>query len=517
LVIAESLDRFSRDQEHIAAFYKLMSFAGISVVTLAEGTITELHVGLKGTMSALFLKDLAKKTHRGLEGRVRAGRSAGGISYGYRVSGQVRADGSAPTGLRLIEETEAAVVRRVFADYVGGLSPRKIARALNNANIPGPRRGRWTASLILGNASRETGILRNRLYAGELVWNRQHFIKDPTSGKRVARPNSRSDWIIEPVPALTIVEPVLWDAAQQRLEAGRSIVTDRRDRVQSEDDVSRPRSTRGARLVAARRPLWLLSGLVRCGTCGGGMTVVGEHGRLGCANHRERDTCDNRRTVPRDRILARVLTGLKHRLLAPELVEAFVAEYIAEVNLANRNATSRRSQLQTDLARVEKQMRMMVQTIADTGDSRTLVEALRNLEQRQDGLKAEIDAAGMPEALPALHPNLAQVYRQKVERLEQALHDPAASAAAVEALRSLIDAIVVHPGERRGEVSLELRGDLAAFLYLADDEPAAPIQQAKRAVTAAPSEANNRSGRMMGSLVAGAGNQRQLTPMMVTC
>ena len=56
--------RFSRDQEHIAAFYKLMSFAGIALVTLAEGTITELRVGLKGTMSALFLKDLAKKSKR---------------------------------------------------------------------------------------------------------------------------------------------------------------------------------------------------------------------------------------------------------------------------------------------------------------------------------------------------------------------------------------------------------------------------------------------------------------------
>lgn len=52
LVIAESLDRFSRDQEYIAAFYKLMSFAGIAVVTLADGAITELHVGLKGTLSA---------------------------------------------------------------------------------------------------------------------------------------------------------------------------------------------------------------------------------------------------------------------------------------------------------------------------------------------------------------------------------------------------------------------------------------------------------------------------------
>ncbi len=80
VVVAESLDRLSRDQEHIAALFKLLSFASIPLVTVAEGEISELHIGLKGTMSALFLKDLAQKTRRGLEGRVRQGRSAGGIS-----------------------------------------------------------------------------------------------------------------------------------------------------------------------------------------------------------------------------------------------------------------------------------------------------------------------------------------------------------------------------------------------------------------------------------------------------
>ena len=103
------------------------------------------------------------------------------------------------------------------------------------------------------------------------------------------------------------------------------------------------------------------------------------------------------------------------------------------------------------------------------------MEELRALERRQDQLREEIVAAGTPEVLPALHPNLAQVYRQKVERLEEALHDPVVSAAAVEALRSLIDAIVVHPGERRGEVRVELRGDLAAFLHLQDEDPASAI------------------------------------------
>jgi site-specific DNA recombinase len=48
--------------------------------------ITHLHVGFKGTMIALFLKDLAAKTHRGLRGRIEDGKSAGGLCYGYRVS-----------------------------------------------------------------------------------------------------------------------------------------------------------------------------------------------------------------------------------------------------------------------------------------------------------------------------------------------------------------------------------------------------------------------------------------------
>ena len=39
-------------------------------------------VGRKGTMNALFLKDLAAKTHRGLRGRVEKGRSGGGLCYG---------------------------------------------------------------------------------------------------------------------------------------------------------------------------------------------------------------------------------------------------------------------------------------------------------------------------------------------------------------------------------------------------------------------------------------------------
>lgn len=130
--MSEALDRLSRDQADIASLYKQLSYLGVRLFTLSEGDITELHVGLKGTMNALFLKDLARKTHRGLEGRVREGRSGGGLSFGYSV---VAGD----LGAGHIVPSEAETVRRIFRDFVAGKSPRNIARQLNNEGVPGPR------------------------------------------------------------------------------------------------------------------------------------------------------------------------------------------------------------------------------------------------------------------------------------------------------------------------------------------------------------------------------------------
>jgi site-specific DNA recombinase len=68
--------------------------------------------------------------------------------------------------------------------------------------------------------------------------------------------------------------------------------------------------------------------------------------------------------------------------------------------------------------------------------------------------------------MPRLHPKLAEVYRQRVERLEEASNDPTIRPEATDALRTLIDRIVLYPGERRGEVQAELYGELGAILAL---------------------------------------------------
>jgi site-specific DNA recombinase len=48
VVLADALDRISRDQADTATLFKHLKFAGVPIGTLAEGEISELHVGLKG-------------------------------------------------------------------------------------------------------------------------------------------------------------------------------------------------------------------------------------------------------------------------------------------------------------------------------------------------------------------------------------------------------------------------------------------------------------------------------------
>ena len=93
ILLAESLDRFSRDLEHIAKLHKEAQFCRVKIITLAEGEIGDLHIGVKGAMGALYLRDLAQKTRRGMEGMVRQGRAPARAPYGYRVVRRLAANG----------------------------------------------------------------------------------------------------------------------------------------------------------------------------------------------------------------------------------------------------------------------------------------------------------------------------------------------------------------------------------------------------------------------------------------
>jgi site-specific DNA recombinase len=450
IVVAEALDRLSRDQEDVAGLFKRLRFAGVRLFTLAEGEVSELHVGLKGTMNALFLKDLADKTRRGLEGRVRQGRSGGGLCFGYDVAREQDAHGEPIHGGRKVNDAEAGIVREIFAEFAAGKSPRRIAHDLNRERITGPRGGEWDASTINGNAARGTGILNNELYIGRLVWNRLRYIKDPSTGKRISRLNEPDRWIVQEVPELRIIPQALWDAVKER-----QLILKRNTRPDLGD---RP-------FWARQRPRFLVTGLAKCGECGSSYVKISAT-LFGCAAARNRGTCANRLNIRLDTLEAIILDGLRSQLMAPDLFKAFCEEFHREVNRLRSDGNAAAEAKRVELDRIERRIRRIVELITDDdAPVRALRQELVMLEARQLTLQRELAATDAP--APLIHPNLAEVYRQRVARLHDALRDPATRDEAFALIRSLVDEIRLVP--ENGALRVELQGELAGILALAAD------------------------------------------------
>ncbi len=446
IVLTEALDRLSRDQADVAAIYKRLCFAGVAIVTLAEGEISELHVGLKGTMNQLFLKDLAAKTRRGLRGRVEAGRSGGGNSYGYKVVRRLGDDGMPVTGEREINASEAQTIQRVFKEFAEGQSPKAIARRLNDERIPGPRGKLWRDTAIRGHQQRGTGLLNNELYIGKLVWNRLRYIKDPETGRRVSRQNPKEEWIITDVPELRIIDDALW----KRVKTRQGEITDT-DRVQN---------IKATRFWEKRRHKHLLTGLLTCGCCGGGFASVGRD-YVACSNARKLGTCDQRKSFQRNTLETAVLDLLRTKLMQPEAVAAFVKEFTLEMNAAKGQQSDDRARLISEQSQIKRKLEGLYDAIADGLRTTGLKDKLLALEARL----AEIET-NLAEPAPSpvrLHPNLSELYRRKVEQLAESLRDPAIRPAALDTIRGLIEAVTVNIDDA-GDVTLALDGALSAMI-----------------------------------------------------
>ena len=445
IVLSEALDRLSRDQEDIAAIHKRLQFAGIQLVTLSEGEISELHIGLKGTMNALFLKDLANKTRRGLRGRVEAGFSGGGKSFGYEVVRQLDEHGNAVRGRQRIKEEEADIVRRIFTDYANGLSPKAIARQLNAEGIPGPSGRTWGQSTINGNRTRGTGLLNNELYIGRLVWNRLRYSKDPRTGKRVSRLNSQSEWVEHDIPELRIIDQDLWN------------------RVKNRQGKLKLHSKSRKAFWSKQRPRYLLSGLVRCDACGGGMSMISRT-HMGCSNARNKGTCNIRRSIKRQTIEEMVLNGLRFHLMDPALCEVFSEEYARELSRLQRQTHASRENLKSECDQIERELDKLVDALCAGIPAERIKARMERLELRKAELEAKL--AQSKEDNVILHPNTGRIYRAKVANLVEALNQEGTRAEAADLLRALIDAVNVGFGDEGEDPEITLKGSLAGILSL---------------------------------------------------
>lgn len=442
VVIVEALDRLSRDMEDLAGIHKRLSFLGIEIRAVHEGVVNTVLVGLRGLVGQLYREDNAHKVRRGQAGRVGQGLNAGGLTYGYApVPGE--------KGKRTIVEAEADIVRRIFEEYVSGRTPRDIAHDLNNDGVRPPRGRVWNASTINGNTQRGTGILQNELYAGRLIWNKVRMVRDPDSGRRLSRPNAKTKWQINDVPDLAIIPLALFEAVQNRKKARSHTHPNRQ-----------------------RRPRHILSGLLRCGACGAGMSTNGKDRsgriRIRCSAATESGTCREAKTFYLETVESAVLAGLQAEMRNPRVIAEYVRTYHEERKRLAAKADANRNRLERRLGELNREIDRLVDAIAKGhGDPAILGPRSTELNQECKRIAAELMGDPPSTEVVALHPAVLARYEQQLVELQDALSKGirAGDSEAADAIRELIDTVTVYrDSSRSGGVAIEISGRLNALL-----------------------------------------------------
>ena len=449
VVLVEDTDRLARDREHDAHIFKRLSYAGISISTFTVEKVGVIESTLKGLMNELYLVQLSEKTKRGMHSNAEKGMATGSRVYGYR---------SQPGGALAIVEDEAKVVREIFARFGQGQTLRAICSDLNARALPGPRGGFWNPSTLSGDRHRGNGVIGTELYVGVKVWNRIEMRKDPQSGQRISRARPPEEWKRTEVPHLRILTDEAWTAAQAR------------------------RTARAAMSPQARKPATssVFSGLIKCAECGASMTAFNSRGRLICVARREKGpaACTNDRSVPRAEIDARVLEGLRTRLLSPAAVKAYVRLYHEAWRAKQAASTSAIAPLRKRLGELSRGIERLVDAICDGTASPAMRQRLMDQEAEKAEIEARLAQAERDAPPPiTLHPKAAERYAERIGQLQAVLsadgglNDPKWQAVA-ETVRELVVRIDVRAIGNDGEVMINLHGTLAAFVRPRENEPA---------------------------------------------
>jgi hypothetical protein len=275
------------------------------------------------------------------------GQVTGGQCFGYQ---NVEVTASGPDGRpkrqsvrRAIDQAHAAIVRRIFELCAAGDGLKAITKRLNAEHVAAPRSQRGRPRAWAPSSVRE--ILYREAYRGVLVWNKTR--KRNSDGEKKYADRPAADWMRLEVESLPIVSEALWQAAHGRL-------TERRENYRrftagdarhvpdprASGTLSAPCYRRAEGGEARRLAPYLLSGLARCGVCGGsiqGASRSSTTGRLfryvcGAYVNRGETVCGNRRMAGMDVADGAIRQLLANEVVCPEVLERALDLAVTELS-----------------------------------------------------------------------------------------------------------------------------------------------------------------------------------------
>ena len=374
VLIVSELSRLGREQLETGYLLKQLSQAGVRVYSHLEDrevlldTPTDKFLMSAVSFAAEIERDKARqRTYDAMVRKAKAGHVTGGVVFGYD---NVRLEGG-PV-VRRINEAEAEVVREIFALYASGVGVRGIAKRLNaqDALCPRPRgtgpRG-WASSSVWA-------VVNRPLYRGEIVWGqtkkRNHW------GERATSTRDENEWVRVSAPDLRIVPEQLCQAVEtRRHDARRAYLT----------------ATKGERFGRPAHGFeskYLLTGLARCGCCGGSLVVRSRsHGRrrasfYACSafHHRGHTVCANGLDAPMRAADDAILEEIEGYVLHPDVIERALALAIDELRPKTGRVEDERGRLRTEIRTVEQELERLTTALATGGDLPSVLSAIQARE-----------------------------------------------------------------------------------------------------------------------------------------
>ena len=365
VLLVDDTSRLSRNTRDALMIFERLNFAGVRLVAISQGIDSQneqadLLVQVHGMVDSLYVKELATKTRRGMEGAFLRGMHAGGRCFGYRnvpIEDSTRVDEHGRPvilGVRLeVSEQQAAIVRKIFKLYADGYSLKRLAKTLNAEGEPSPQpqAGRLSRSWC---PSSLRVILHNDRYRGFVIWGKTKKVRSADNGRKLARPRAQSEWVMQEVPEQRIISDELWNAVYARQELVKRVYESAGKRA-------------GLLRSKAMNVPYLFSGLLRCKVCGANLQIVSGRGRnhesqtYGCPMnfHRGDSVCSNRTRVRRDVLERELLEGLQSKVLREDVIsyvlDQFEKQLVREIDGIGGEMDrmkKRKAELQAEIGRL---------------------------------------------------------------------------------------------------------------------------------------------------------------------
>jgi site-specific DNA recombinase len=356
-------------------------------------------------------------------------------------------------GVKLeIVEHQAATIRRMFELYSKGQSLKRIASLLNTEGVksPQPQKGRVSQSWCVSSVRH---VLKNRRYTGQIISNTKRKVRVPATGRRIYRWRPESEWVVTAAPELRIVSDDLFAAVEHRFA-----VTQRLWGVGSSG------LARGQ-----QKQVYLFSGLLRCGECGGSITLVGGRAKTsrseyGCSLHAQRgdSVCKNDLRIQRQQMEDRLLAGLQDKVLREEFIDYVICGLKEELKQKHEELESWKKSLQDEAQRIELELKHLVDTIAAGSSSPAVMAAITEREIRLREIRDQATKPG-PGSLQEKLDDLRDFAVSRLNRLKQLLTDPKAIHEARAMLAEQVGKFTIERTEENGSATLKANGSIDFF------------------------------------------------------